>query len=1014
MTGTLQLRAFLLAYLAILHRIVLPGISADTINCTGDPVICAGTDDADYIVVIGDKDVTLSGNGGDDILGHDGDGNTVISGGSGDDLVGKLGEGNVTLSGDEGDDTLYHVDRGESFDGVQELLVSGGEGADLIYLQGHANIITVSGGTGPDNITTFGTEGLDLLSVYGDDGNDNIHAEVASADALVSGGAGDDAMDVNATVGVAGVSGGAGNDVMSALVVGRDAVVSGGDGDDTMTVVGYMTDGIGVEGGAGNDAVVVGALADSIYGGIYVHGDGGDDNVTAVGLTYGQFDVHGGAGTDRMEVYGAGFDLDVSGGDGNDALNVYAAGYQAVVSGGEGDDDIQGNAAGILLHVDGGAGEDRMDLGAFGFNVRVSGNDGDDDMDVYGGAIDGLHVQGGDGADDMTVTGAALNKFVVEGGAGDDRVVVDASGLDFTFTLPGLQFEAEVPQSGTVSVSGGEGDDAVWVAGNAAQFSVTGGSGNDNLTFSGSGSSTMDGGSGNDRLRGGNVSDTLWGGTGNDTISGAGGDDYLHGEDDADSDKLLGGTGSDVLSGGAADLLYGGEDDDILVGADGSTRFVGGPGVNVIIDGRGLNYQVLNAQGGTDRYAVCAENRRGLDWGCSDGFLCRLSNGRSPGHRQAGDMCLLVCDVNNIMGLDNALVARPKCFESQLIQASYLLSFATCFDGVEPPNIDALIGAVGDQLGIRNCLVGLNLTLPGSSARRRHLLQLTEEQIEIGVEASASSDAELQLLRDTFTSPGFAAFLASLFARFGLVAETALSSLDGVPLASATSDPHFVSARGDHFDFVGRAERSYCVLSDERVHVNARLTGTAGAPDASGASIRAADASGASIRAADARGAEKGGNERTWMGQISVMYGSDRVLVDASSRPGTPYAASFGTVLLNGAPLEGKLGTRGLPSGLTVTRRKTRVYISAPGVMEMVVEVVRAAFWETNKGPGRNFLKFEAAGAVHGILGQSYAKQGTEVPMEGSDEDYETSGMFAADCRFAKFLPRSARRAARM
>eukprot|EP00899_Mesostigma_viride_P008895 jgi/Mesvir1/18006/Mv09339-RA.1 len=454
----------------------------------------------------------------------------------------------------------------------------------------------------------------------------------------------------------------------------------------------------------------------------------------------------------------------------------------------------------------------------------------------------------------------------------------------------------------TVTLSGGNGGDKIDVYVDDERLydrevAVLGGNDNDNLTNSGAGRVTMDGGNGMDHLLGGNGSDTLWGGADADTLSGSFGDDYLHGEDDADYDKLNGGAGSDVLYGGANDLVNGGGGDDILVGADGSTRFVGGPGLNIIIDGRGLNYTVPNAQGGTDRYAVCADNRKGQDWGCPAGFSCKLSDGRSPGHRRVGDTCLEACYASNIPVVGDTLTT-PSCSTGYLVQASYLVSFATCSYN-DTLDVDLIREAVAVWLGHPPCQVGVNATLGGGSSLWRRLLQLgelAEDQIKIAIESFASSELSQHSVKGIFESAGFAAFLAGLFEPFGDVAEVALAApVREVDLGSAKSDPHFVSARGDRFDFVGRAERSYCVLSDERVHVNARLMG---AESDKGASIKAGDTSVAS-KGASARVSKKA-DARTWMDQISVMYGSDHVLVDANSRPGTPYAASFGTVLLNG------------------------------------------------------------------------------------------------------------------
>eukprot|EP00899_Mesostigma_viride_P013746 jgi/Mesvir1/22372/Mv17871-RA.3 len=855
------------------------------------------------------------------------------------------------------------------------------------------------------------------MNVLGGNGDDNISASlfVARGNVDVSGGNGNDAIEVGVQYGYndIDVSGGNGNDDIDVDVLksSGNASVVGGVGNDDITVGVFRgLDHIDISGDDGNDAIDVGVKYG--YNDIDVLGGNGNDNINAsLFLARDDVDVSGGNGHDAIEVgvkYGYN-DIDVSGGNGNDDIDVdvLKSSGNASVAGGGGDDDITVGVFRGLDHIDisGDDGNDAIDVGVkYGYNdIDVLGGNGNDNInaslftvrdnvDVSGGngndainvgvqyGYNDIDVSGGNGNDDISARVYVIKGDVaVAGGAGDDSINVDV-GLFAT----------------SVTVSGGDGNDDVQVSGNATEaFTVLGGSGNDKLTNVGTDRVTMDGGDG---------SDVLWGGAGNDTLYGGAGNDYLHGEDDVDYDKLRGGTGSDVLYGGVADLIDGGEDDDILVGIDGSTRFVGGPGLNIIIDGRGLNYTVNNTDGGVDKYAVCAYNHRGRDWGCLAGFTCKLSDGRSPGHRQAGDQCLPACYANQIPVENESLIAPYSCSTSLIFKASYILSFATCNynDTLDVLWVRELVAA---WLGFPRCQVGVSIALGSSSTRRRRLLQLgelAEDQIEIVIEAFASAEGSIQSIADLFLSADFTAFLAGLFELFGDVAEVVLGApVSLVDLSSATSDPHFVSARGDRFDFVGRAQRSYCVLSDERVHVNARLMGADGASGAAG---------GASIKAANARRVpNQNGEAHTWMDQISVMYGSDRVLVDADSRPGAPYAASFGTVLLNGVPLEGKLGTRRLPSGLVVTRRNTRVYISAPGIMEMVVEVVRAAFWEANKGPGKNFLNFQvkefkAVGAVHGILGQSFSKQGAEVPMEGTDEDYATSGVFAADCRFAKFV----------
>eukprot|EP00899_Mesostigma_viride_P024718 jgi/Mesvir1/5430/Mv15491-RA.1 len=931
--------------------------------------------------------------------------NVDVAGGNGDDNIAAFlySAESSSITGDDGNDDIL-ADIRFGYNGLSDdIFVSGGNGNDNIStIMTKGTNLTVAGGDGNDYIDV--AHGFGSVHVSGGDDNDDIHASMYDGATDVAGGSGNDDIDVAHRFGTMDVSGGDGNDDIHGTMYNGATDVAGGSGNDDIDVA-HRFGTIDVSGGGGNDDI-----HGSMYAGATdVAGGSGNDDIDVTHI-FGTMDVSGGDGND--DIHGTMYNgaTDVAGGSGNDDIDVAHRFGTIDVSGGGGNDDIHGTMYNGDTDVAGGSGNDGIDVNARFGTMDVSGGNGNDDIHGSMYAASMATIAGDDGNDDIDVDIMFASGTVsVSGGNGNDNISADflsVANLNVVGGNGNDDISVDVASGTNVTVSGGDGNDDVRVSGQASgSFTVLGGTGNDKLTKLGTGRVTMDGGDG---------SDMLWGGTGNDTLFGGGGDDYLHGEDLV-YDKLHGGTGSDVLYGGVDDLVDGGDDDDILLGIDGTTHFVGGPGLNIIIDGRGLNYTVSNTDGGVDKYAVCANNRRrrGHDWGCLAGYSCKLNDGRSPGHRQAGDRCLPACYADLIPVEGQKTLVVPSCTSSEYVQGSFRLSFATCRynDTLDVDRIRELLAA---WFEIPPCQGGVRLTFGGSSSSRRKLLQLdepAEDEIDIRIVFGSVSHT-VQYIKDRFLSADFTAFLAGLFESFGNVGEAVFSGpVRVVDLSSATSDPHFVSARGDHFDFKGRAQRSYCVLSDERLHMNVRLMGAAGASDAAG---------GASIKAAnDSRVSNQDGDARTWMDQISIMYGNDRVLVDADSRPGAPYAASFGTIVLNGVPMEGKLGTRKLPSGLMVTRRRTRVYISAPGMIEIVVEVVRAAFWEANKGPGKNFLNFQvkefkAAGAVHGILGQSFSKQGAEVPMEGTDEDYATSGMFTADCRYAKFVPQSKRGAERV
>eukprot|EP00899_Mesostigma_viride_P016546 jgi/Mesvir1/24893/Mv22116-RA.1 len=376
------------------------------------------------------------------------------------------------------------------------------------------------------------------------------------------------------------------------------------------------------------------------------------------------------------------------------------------------------------------------------------------------------------------------------------------------------------------------------------------------------------------------------------------GDDYLYGDD---AQNLYGGDGDDVLV-GENNTLSGNEGDDILVGTHGITEFFGGPGRNIIVDGRGLSYNVTNADNGTDIYAVCVQNNKGRNWGCSDGEVCKLTSRRWPGRKQAGNVCVPgnICDAISLTKENDLLTLAPTCNGTFLVQGQFKLSFSNCSNATAALDLEALRNAIADELGIPPCQVGLNFTYGLPETQRRRLLQdLSSNQIEIIADIVSASDVTGGIIAGLVGAPDFTAFLANFFDTLGIEVEgSQLVLVRTAVLSSAASDPHFVTARSDMFDFVGRAEQTYCVLSDARVHVNARLVG---ATSDNVASIQASKD--ASIKWTDTAVLSQpveGDDTRTWMGQVAVLYGKDRVLVDANSRPGAPYAASFGTVLVNG------------------------------------------------------------------------------------------------------------------
>ena len=204
-----------------------------------------------------------------------------------------------------------------------------------------------------------------------------------------------------------------------------------------------------------------------------------------------------------------------------------------------------------------------------------------------------LTINGGSKNDEVDLSGLApaiyssLTSVKIHGGAGNDRLVgsfrndsIDAGSGNDTLT-GGLGDDTLIGNAGTdllvetanvaltlndTSLTGLGTDQLVTIE----NASLTGG--DSGVAFDASdftrGTVTLTGGAGDD---------TLTGGSKNDAITGRDGDDELTGG--AGNDTLLGGFGEDTLNGDAgSDLLIGGFDDDMIDGGDGRDTIVGGQG----------------------------------------------------------------------------------------------------------------------------------------------------------------------------------------------------------------------------------------------------------------------------------------------------------------------------------------------------------------------------------------------------------------------------------------------------
>ncbi|OLE30610.1 MAG: hypothetical protein AUG44_00975, partial [Actinobacteria bacterium 13_1_20CM_3_71_11] len=268
--------------------------------------------------------------------------------------------------------------------------------------------------------------------------------------------------------------------------------------------------------------------------------------VTITG-TAGNDRIIGTAGNDVISA-GAGNDT-VLGLDGNDTVCLGPG--DDVFDGGNGDDTMVADAVPDGRDVFAGSGVDR-DIATYAARttpVTIT--------------LDGVANDGASGEGDNI----GPNVTVVIGGSGND--VINSAAAKFQTVLQGGPGNDRI--SGNFDLIGDSGDDTLTFTGTGSG-GLFGGDGNDTIT-GGPSTDNIGGGNGNDTLIGGGDGDSIFGGPGNDILIGQDGNDFLAGDDG--DDELIGGLGDDDLLGG-----NGNDTADSLVSRDGADFFFGGAGID--------------------------------------------------------------------------------------------------------------------------------------------------------------------------------------------------------------------------------------------------------------------------------------------------------------------------------------------------------------------------------------------------------------------------------------------------
>lgn len=482
--------------------------------------------------------------------------------------------------------------------------------------------LTLVQGTSPDqeaendgaDVFTAPVDSDSVYLMYGFDGEDSLtggsHADT------IFGGAGDDTL--SGAGGSDSIFGGAGNDTAdyNLSTDGTDEInlgeglfdqvnVTADEADITLTFAGANVGngtGVGTAADAGEDTtntVTLKALSHDEQVGI---GYADDEGITFVaapdavlfvddGEHQGQFAraVLGTSAADVILLDEESTDAYINGGQGNDSI--VAANGDDLLIGGSGSDTLSG-AGGADSFV-GGTGNDSI-LGGLGNDTVLSYNldtDGSDEINLNDGE-DILNVSAE--ADQIRLTLTAANVGNASGvGTADDEVVNTVTiqaedGEDATTGDIGYADDEGITLIAADGITFDIRDTNGAARGHDFAIAKLGTNGGDNYNVS-----EGEGDAQNYFINGGQGNDTLIAGSGNDYLMGGDGDDLLAGN--AGIDTILGGRGNDTLAGGngtdSYDITAGG---DVIILADASNEgFVGEDEAGfdeIVLGGGGVEY----------------------------------------------------------------------------------------------------------------------------------------------------------------------------------------------------------------------------------------------------------------------------------------------------------------------------------------------------------------------------------------------------------------------------------------
>ncbi|MEH2265403.1 calcium-binding protein, partial [Nostoc sp.] len=425
-----------------------------------------------------------------------------------------------------------------------------------------------------------------------------------------------------------------------------------------------------------------------------------------------------------------------------------------IINAGAGDDTINAGL-GYIDQVDGGIGTDILvvDYSSLSVNVASYTNSSvyqtvDYSNRTYYSNIERFNLKSGSGDD--TLVGGAGND-TINGGAGNDSLIGDAgddiitqgAGADTVDGGTGVDTLVDADLSadttGRVLNINGSAIAAITSGGNSYQgfeffLNISGGSGNDNFSFTSStpANNNINGGAGNDTINGGAGNDTINGGTGNDSLQGGTGNDtyIIDSVSDVISETSTVATEIDTVQTSISYLLgtnlenltltgtgaingTGNSLNNAITGNSGTNTLNGEAGNDILIGGIGSD--ILNGGDGNDTLnGVGSENGTGFQdtlTGGNSNDLYILGNSSAVFYNDGNNTNAGLNDYARLRGFNTS---QDK-IQLQGLASSYLLG-SSPINGISgtaiylDTNGNAIFNSTDELIGIVEGVTGLNLT----------------------------------------------------------------------------------------------------------------------------------------------------------------------------------------------------------------------------------------------------------------------------------------------------------------